>query len=225
LCRSPGEGEGEEVSPKLNWLSIGVQQDLLLLPGKGDAVCAGGSGYTCFDTSNNYYSAIPTQGAGDDSVSGGLSLATTRVLIGYDRLFAENFRVGVSLGYAFGGGLQRPGGAAFLPVHAEARGQYWFGKNPFGHKGFKFFVGLAGGMAEVDSSLQTYAYTYPDMAPAADTPYNAWKKTGQGFVSAGVGTMWAITPTMGPVLELKVVELLPTAGTSVSPQLGYAIGF
>jgi hypothetical protein len=53
----------------------------------------------------------------------------------------------------------------------------------------------------------------------------AWKKTGNGFAAAGGGTMFAITPDMGILLEVKAMEMFPTLGTGFSGQLGYAIGF
>ncbi len=224
FCSHPSEGGEAEVAPKLNWFSINIQQDLLLLPSRSDGVCAGGSGYTCFDSGNNYFGGIPTANVGDDAVSGGLSLATTRFLLGYDRLFADNFMLGVRAGFAIGGGPQRPGGTGFLPVHLEGRFSYWFGHNPFRRKGFRFYAVASGGMAEVDASLQTFAYTAPSSS-GPDTAYNAWTKTGQGFVSVGLGGMYAITPGMGIVLEVKGMELFPTSGTAAALSLGYAIGF
>jgi hypothetical protein len=124
-----------------------------------------------------------------------------------------------------GGGPQRPGGTAFLPVHIEARVAYWFGHDPFGRKGFRFYLVASGGAAEVDSSLQTYAITAPATPSSVENTYSAWHKTGQGFASAGCGVMYAITPGMGITLEPKVTELFPTTGTAFSAALGYSIGF
>jgi hypothetical protein len=228
FCSSPEEAAAGEVPPKMNWISVSVQQDFLLLPGKSD-VCLGGQGYACFDTSNNYYQGVPEAGI-DDTVSGGLGLATTRFLIGYDRLFGDNFMLGVRLGYAIGGGPQRnptngPSGAAFLPVHAEGRFAYFIGKNPFRRKGFRFYAAVSGGIAEVDSSLQTWAYPQGATNTTPENQYNAWMKTGTGFGAVSLGSMFAITPAMGPFLEIKGMELFPTMGTALGAQLGYSIGF
>jgi hypothetical protein len=220
FCSSPDSGE--EVPAKQNWVSINVQQDFLLLPSQND-VCLGGTGYTCFDTSGGYFKDAPQTGQGDDNVTGGIGLATTRILIGYDRLLGDNFMLGVRAGYVIGGGPQRDGGAAFLPVHAEARFAYWIGHKPFARKGFRFFAVAAAGFAEVDASLPTWAF--PPGANQTEQQYNAWTKTGTGFAALGLGGMYAFTPGMGVTLEVRAQELFPTMGTAPAAQVGYAIGF
>jgi hypothetical protein len=212
----------EEGPYKDNWISIAFQADFLLLPQKND-VCLGGTGYTCFSGSS-YYSAIPLMGA-DDVVSGGLALSTLRIVLGYDRALGQNLLVGGRLGYAFNGGPQRPGGAAFLPVNLEARASYWFGHGPLGRSGLRFFALLGGGLEEVDGSVAVDTYASP-MAYANKQSQNftAWKKSGNGFVELGPGVMYAVTPNSGILVEAKGVLLFPTSGTGASVQLGYAIG-
>jgi hypothetical protein len=74
-------------------------------------------------------------------------------LLSYDRVLLPNITVGARAGYAIGGGPAPEGGAAFLPIHAELRGAYWFGSNPFGSKGLRPYVHAGGGMAQVDAKL------------------------------------------------------------------------
>jgi hypothetical protein len=223
FCTGEAEEPPEVEAPfKQNWLSLAFQADLLLVPTKND-VCAGGTGYTCFSGSQ-YYNRMPLPGA-DDTVNGGPALATMRALIGYDRVFGQNIMAGVRLGYAFNGGPQRTGAAAFLPVHAEARGAYWFGHDPLGKSGMRFFVLGGVGMAEVDASVpvDTYASQMALKNMQSDN-FNAWKKSGQGFGELGLGAMFALTPNTGIQAELKGMELFPTPGTAAGLQIGYALG-
>ena len=219
-----GSAEAEEHVPiKRNWLSVGVEADGLLLPSASNA-CAGGSGYTCFSDNGSYYADNPLANA-DNLVNGGFTLATERVLFGYDRVVWDNVTLGARLGFALGGGPERPGGTAFMPVHAEARAAYWFGTTPFARSGFRFFVLAAGGMAEVDASVPVDVFANATAYQAKTSQdERAWKKAGQGFAALGGGTMYAITPSSGIVLEAKIVEMLPTSATGIGLQLGYLVG-
>jgi hypothetical protein len=219
---------------KKNWVSVAFQEDFLLLPTTSIA-CAGNSGYTCFTSSANYSTNAPIAGF-DDTVTGGMAPATMTILAGYDRSLNKNFQIGGRAGFILGGGPSRPatkalgaGGAAFLPLHLEARVTYWFGKNPLGRSGFRFFLVAAGGIGEVDSKeaiddCEAPLTVFQCKAGKVDD-YNAWKKTGTGFVGLGAGMMFAFTPITGILLEVKNDVLFPTVGESPNAQLGYAIGF
>jgi hypothetical protein len=227
-CRDSTCQENKEAAPvdlpfERNWFSLGFQVEALLLPSAQNA-CAGGTGYSCFDDGGGYYRQVPLAGA-DDVVNGGIGIGTMRVLLGYDRVLGENFSVGGRLGFAFGGGPQRPGSHAFEPVHVEARGSYWFGHDPFGRKGFRFFVEASAGMAEVDASVPVDIYSsLADYNAGNSKNFNAWKKTGLGFAALGPGAMFALTPNSGIVLEAKAMEMFPTTGTVVALELGYTMG-
>jgi hypothetical protein len=219
-----GTGEPPPDAPfKKNWLSLGFQADLLFLSSASDA-CAGGTGYTCFDSGGGYYSNVPLAGA-DDAVNGGPGLATMRILVGYDRVLGENIMLGARVGYAFNGGPQRPSANSFLPIHAEARGSYWFGHDPLGRAGLRFFGLVALGVAQVDASVPVDVFASQQAYRAGQSQnYVAWKKTGTGFGALGAGAMYAFTPNSGLVLEAKAMEMFPTVATGVGAQLGYVIG-
>ncbi len=223
-CEDNGQPPPEEDQPYAkNWLSLGFQADMLMLPSAENA-CGGGTGYTCFDSGGNYYSQIPLKNA-DDSINGGPALSTMRILVGYDRAVLPNITVGGRLGYAFNGGPQRPNASAFDPLHVEARGAYWFGHNPLARSGFRFFALLAGGIAEVDGSIPIDVYPSQSAYMAGKYQnYVAWKKTGTGFAAVGAGAMYALTPKSGILLEAKVMELFPTAAPAAGLQLAYAMG-
>jgi hypothetical protein len=195
----------------------------MLVESKTDA-CGGGTGYTCFDSSGNYYQAAPYPHAGD-AVNGGLTAATTRVLFGYDRAIGANLSLGGRVGLALGGGPARPSAAAFLPLHVEGRGTYWFGPSPLARAGLRFFVLAATGIAQVDAAMPVNVYDSLDAYRSGHAQhYSAWHKAGLGFGAIGGGAMYAFTPSSGLLLELKVMEMFPTPSSAVGIQAGYAIG-
>lgn len=221
----PGATCGEAEAPKArkNWLSLGVQQDLLAL-GSSKATCAGENEYVCFTDGDTYYAGIPYDKSGDE-LSGGLRLATTRILLGYDRAIGS-FSVGARVGFAFGGGPKAEEGRAFLPLHAEARVAYWFGHDPFGRVGPRPYLLLNGGIAQVDAKVPVLAYeTKQDYIDDKRLSLDAWKKAGTAFVGGGVGMLLALTPRTGPLAEIKFAEMLGKSSPSLSLELGYAIGF
>ena len=216
----PARSEEPDAPFKKSWIGVGLELDALLLP-SSDKACAGGTGYTCFG--DTYYGALPLAGA-DDVVNGGVRLATKRVLVAYDRAVSPSFTVGARLGYAFGGGPQRPGGAPFEPIHAEVRASYWLGHDALSRAGLRLFVTASGGLAEVDASVPVDVYaTLPAYRAGQSQNLSAWKKTGLGFVGLGLGVMYAVTRDSGVVFEARAMQMFPTAGTGAALQLGYAI--
>ncbi|MDP9037370.1 MAG: hypothetical protein M3O50_21440, partial [Myxococcota bacterium] len=225
VCRSPNEEEERPVVPaKKNWLTLAFEQDVMLLPSVTNT-CRGGSHYTCFSESGTYYANTPLPDA-DDAVNGGLALSTSRILAGYDRVIGKQVTIGGRLGVAFGGGPQRPTGAAFFPLHIEGRVAYWFGKNVLSRKGFRFFALAAGGAAQLDASAPVDVFEVSPTNPtqARNVNVRAWRKSGLGFGALGLGTMFAFAPNSGVVVELKAVETFPTTATAFSIQLGYSYG-
>lgn len=208
---------------KKNWVSLAFQQDWLGLSGAKNT-CSGGNEYTCFD-SETFYAPIPYDKSGGE-LAGGIAFATSRILVGYDRIFGKNISAGVRVGFAFGGGPQAPEGAAFVPVHAEARAAYWFGKDPFTRTGIRPYVTIGGGLAQVDASVQVTVYTTEqDFINDKRQLLDAWKKSGTVFFGAGGGAMYAIKPNTGPIAELRLMQLFGSSGTAVSASVGYAHGF
>jgi hypothetical protein len=219
--------EAELIEPRRNWVSLGFQQDLLLLGG-ADRVCDEGTDYACFWADDEFYTELPFRGPngeGGGTVAGGFNLATSRFLAGYDRLFGRNFMLGARAGYAIRGGPQAPGGNAFFPLHAEGRVAYWFGGAPFSRRGFRPFVQVSGGVAQVDTSVTVTIYrNQADYDNFTDYPLTAWRKTGTGFVSAGGGLAFAFQPEHALVAELRVMQMLGESGTAFGLSLGYALG-
>ncbi|HKO52250.1 MAG TPA: hypothetical protein VJV79_31295 [Polyangiaceae bacterium] len=206
-----------------SWLSLHFQQDLLLFSGQ-DQVCGStvtgappAPNYSCFEN-GAAFDGNAAAGPGNQ-VSGGIGRATTRLLIGFDRVLGSNLSLGLRLGYAFGG---RPAGESkFFPFHAEIRANYWFGAAPFESSGLRPYVSLSGGLAEVDGRVSVEYYD-----PAGNkSTVDAWRKTGKGFAGLGFGVMIPFAGDNGIVPELRAMQLFGASGTVFDISIGYARGF
>jgi hypothetical protein len=222
--KEPDEPPADGVSTiKKNWVSLSFQQDWLGISGAKNT-CSGGNDYACFN-GDSFYEPIPYNKSGGE-LAGGLAIATSRLMLGYDRVFGKNISVGARVGFAFGGGPQAPDGASFVPVHVELRGVYWFGADPFSHAGLRPYVTVGGGLAQVDASVQVAVYTTEqDFINDKRQMLDAWRKSGLVFIAAGGGAMYAIKPNTGPFAELRVIQLFGSSGTAVGATVGYAHGF
>ncbi len=256
-CSTSSGGSAPSGPYKKNWLGIHVAQDVAIMGGTD--VCSQNSqnnnGFACFyEGTKQQYGFDPEPGAGD-RIATGLAIATTRFLASYERALTANIMIGVRAGFAIGGG-PKAGGASFLPVHAEAEAQYWFGHNVLGKKGLRPYVKVGGGMAQVDAKLPVTIADCQRKQPTSTNPQgepvdpqnpnsgyaacaqgapqlsytpkttqlDAYKKLGQGFISAGGGVMYAFTKNSGLQLNVNLMFMLPTSGPVIEPSLGYVFG-
>src|SRR6185503_8106844 len=140
-----------------------------------------------------------------DGITTGSALATTRILLSYDRAFTPNITAGVRVGYAFGGGPpagQEPtqsvqdnnlnllkdrskgkGGTAFLPIHAELRGTFWF--LPLNAKLFRAYAALGGGMAQVDARVSVPERDCADVLANPNPPAGQTYRDCSGDINKG----------------------------------------
>jgi hypothetical protein len=260
-------GGGASSAPyKKNWIGLHFAQDIAIIGGSD--VCSVGSrtsnGYACYvsGTTDQPYNGNPYPGAG---IATGTVLATQRLLLSFDRAFTPNITGGLRVGYAFGGGPPagkgpddqgRGGGpndtsgnptpiagTKFLPFHLELRATYWFGKGVLGKKGFRPYVAVGGGLAQVDAKVKVSVADCKDSL--SDDQYNkcitgdksfdtsqtkgydldAWRKMGQGFITVAGGAMYAFTPRFGAQLNVNLMYMLPTSGPVIQPSLGVEYGF
>lgn len=228
----PDDAGGPDLGT-VNWLSAGLQQDFLMFSGES-GVCGleRPTELSCFRANDEFRDPTTQFIAGDGGeVAGGFRPATTRLLLGFDRVFFPNISIGARLGYAIGGGPAEPGGAGFVPFHAELRGTYWFG--PLEVRKVRPYATIGGGLAQIDSSVTTEIV---DRSPQGQIPVDeqgqpeasrvtVWKKTGTTFAALGAGVMYPLNLKSGITAELKGVLLFPSSGMSVSLQAGYAYGF
>lgn len=210
------------------WLTVSVQQDLLML-GNESGVCLANAPneLSCYRAGGTYRSPDNTAGNGG-TVDGGFQVATTRVLVGYQRqMFLPELRLGALVGYALSGGPSEPDGADFLPYHAEINGQYSL--QQFG-PAITPFVSVSVGVAQVDASVITEVVDQNPNPVAGDallirSRVTVWKKTGTTFASLGGGARYPLGEN-GAITALgQFMYLFPSSGGSLSLQLGYAHRF
>lgn len=227
--------ERDDREERSNRLSVTVEQDLGIVIGESACSQAGQlqGGFACFRADQTQYHGSPAlQDPGNPS---GLLLATTRVLLAYDRVLAGHVTLGGRVGFVVRGGGPKPDGAsapAFLPFHGELRAAYWFGDAPFAGEGLRAGLFAAGGIAQVDSWWQVYVEEDKGAPVPVAQPGNpdsqtldAYQKAGTGFAGGGLSLAYSFAPSSAVVLHLKVMELFPSNGTVVAPELGYELAF
>jgi hypothetical protein len=158
-----------------------------------------------------------------------------------------NLTIGLRAGLAIGGGPPSVDGTAFLPVHAEARGSYFFGSNPLARKGFRPYVFVGGGLAQVDAKsavvvqecegIRNGDVAARDACVAGDRQFliqseidalpqvqiDAYEKLGQGFAAVGGGAQLPLSGSLLLQGNVGVMVMLPTFGIVVEPSLGLAL--
>ncbi|HTA90379.1 MAG TPA: hypothetical protein VK745_12405 [Polyangiaceae bacterium] len=217
-----------------NWVSIHFEQDFLVYSAQ-NKVCASNVDmtleapeYACYQGGSQYgFSSGQDiyQGVGNH-VAGGVGVATSRILIGFDRLLSANLSAGVRLGFAFGGGPTPYTGDKFLPLHAELRGNYWFGNDPFASDGVRPYVGLSVGLAEIDGHVPVEYYQDQNGFNTNNKgTLDAWRKTGKAFAGLGLGMMIPFAGSSGIVPEVRAMEMLGATALAFDVSLGYAYGF
>ena len=179
-----GGGFGPKEEFKKNWFGIHFGQDFAFVGGNN--VCDATLGqadanYACFYEGTDDQPFFRTPFPYRDGIQNGMVLATSRIMISYDRALTNRITIGARLGYAFGGGppagqsasqdavppangnegdepFQVPannvatGGRSFLPAHFEVRGAFWF--LPLNAKTFRAYGAVGGGLAQVDAKVK-----------------------------------------------------------------------
>ncbi len=120
-----------------NRFSVTLEQDFGAAAGKD--VCSREAqihgGFACFRARGSQYHGSPIPARSSDVA--GLGAATTRVLVGVDRVLFRNWALGVRGGLVVRGNGPKADGAETddsLRFHAEARVAYWFGRDPFANR-------------------------------------------------------------------------------------------
>jgi hypothetical protein len=234
LAAPPQADEAEEPSAaKLNWAGLSLQQDTIIFTSTS-GVCRsvdengvrkpGNEQYSCRDNVGVYPS--PVYSGGGNQVSGGLGFATTRVMVGYDRLFIHRLLVGARVGYAFRQAPAAEGVESSLPFHAEVRGAFYLrGQRPFEAPGLRPFVSFGLGVAQVDALVPVDFYKdQPAFVLKDKKRLHAWRRTGIGFAAPGGGASYAIKNLMINA-ELRIKILFPATAIAPALNLGASYGF
>jgi hypothetical protein len=211
--------EGGTGKPRLNWIGLHIAGDIAILSGNNLCAKEGwDDNFRCYDTVTNQQLAASILDAPlwSTSVSTTAVYATTRVLLSYDRVVTPNITLGARVGMGFGGSPE------FRAYHIEARGAYWL--VPLDQPGLEPYVGLAGGMAQVDAGVDARRQ---DAAgeQIIETSYNAYKLMGQAFVALSGGAVLPIGPSLGLQANVNVMILFPSSGFVIEPSLGGIVGF
>jgi hypothetical protein len=201
----------------------------------GDASAVAGT-YNCYNSGDDkIYITPPRQNSipmtdpdAGGNVSAGFRPATIRVLLSVDRVLTRYVSVGGRVGWAFNGGprtIKYTGGyprqhQSFLPVHVEGRGTLWL--RSLSESGLHPYLHLGAGVAEVDAKVEIKG-TYRGVARRFD----AWRKLGLGFVTAGGGALatFGRSRTHGVQLNVNVMYMLPSSGVVLEPSAGYVLSF
>lgn len=215
--------------------SVALEQDFGMVYGSG--ICDKDSqltqGFACFRSNGTQYHGTPLRDEG--ASPGGAFPATTRLLIGIDRVFYDNVALGVRGGVVLAGGGPKPDGRdapSFLPFHGEVRATYWFGSAPFSKPGLRVGAFIAGGIAEVDTAMRVLVEEDKSRPPPVAQLINpslqtldAYKKAGTGFIGGGGALAFSASRSSAFFLNLKLMQLFPSDGTALAPEIGYEHGF
>lgn len=197
-----------------NWFSVALQQDFFLHK-ETQGVC-GGVDYVCFGPGDVEYTGNIDQDAGNQA-AGGFGVATTRILLGYDRLFTPQITAGARLGLAFRGAPTSSLAGKFFPLHLELRGSYFFGSDPFERTGFRPYAGLSVGVVEVDAHIKVDYFDNGERGTL-----DAWRKTGRGYFALNGGTQFALAKNSAITAEARLQIMMGTSGIAPALALGYA---
>jgi hypothetical protein len=219
----------EATKPFKNWLSLGIQEDFVLHSATTN-VCGSNSDYKCYNGYNerqrpyNPGSYVP----GGNQIAGGFQPGTLRVLVGYDRVLGRRFTAGARLGAMIQGRARiTQGDSPVMQYHAEARVAVWFGHDPFNAL-IRPYVFVSGGLAETDSKVVVQLQQTDNTKPCATgslCAFDAWKRSGMGFVGGGAGLMAGITKRGGPNAEVRYLEYFGPNTPALAVEIGYMLGF
>jgi hypothetical protein len=227
-CSSGGGGKFPRV-----WVGINVSLDLDVMKGAQN-VCSritgaiNSAGYGCVDSSGSVFPATASENSfivanRGDAVQGGLVHGPLSILASLDYALSQNLLVGGRAGYQ---ALTIPTGAAFAPVHLEARLTYLFGKDALTSKLAPLaLVGV--GLGESDAFVPVTVYSSNSNPPTPHT-FNAWLTAGPLFATVGGGARYLVKKKIAATLALKLQGAFGgTAGFlfGVVPELGVQLGF
>lgn len=237
------------------WLGLHVAQDFAIVSGQDVCLNSvqESEHWACYLSSDvpdaPYDSeAFGTPKNGGGAVNSGSATGPLRFLLSIEHALTNNITAGLRLGWAINGGPpegkkveyteRTPGmalsdeydevdaGKAFLPFHAELRGTYYFGSNPLARKGFRPYLHVGAGLAQVDARVivKVKDHYNPNDPSLQDGQVNAWKKLGQGFLTAGGGLQFALSSRFALQANLNAMFMLPMSGFVLQPSIGAAYG-
>ncbi len=229
-CSFPDPEEvASRLVPKKNWIGLHFGWDVALAK-EGNGICGkktedGRDNYDCYAGSELYKGDPNDYYAGTSSA--GLRPSTFRLMASYERWFGR-VAAGARVGFAFGGAPKD-----FQPLHIEARVLYSPRPDQL-TKRFRPYVGIAGGLARVDTKtrvtivdclnsdcLNATSQSQLSKENARTLTLNAYRKGAGGFIGPTVGFLYAFTSESA--LQFNVNVMLPDT-LIIEPSLGYVMG-
>jgi len=234
----PGDKKGgsSDGSPKI-WVGLDVSTDVILVNEETN-ICKL-KYWACVVTSASQSKPIEVGSDAPDAIvlgqtggktTGGPSRGTARVLMSLDYFVAKQLSIGMRLGYAFGG--NPTDSAKFIPLHAEARLQYFFLDG-----GFRPYMLVAGGFAMMDAPVPNVIVEPNDISKVPPDIQSkqgdkdvirgvtGYKLVGPGFAALGFGGWIMLGNKAALNLALKIDFPLPVFSLGFSPELGFKVGF
>jgi hypothetical protein len=208
-----------------NWFGLDLAQSAGMFTAQGacSVTSQENAGYACYRARDGaIYKGRPVY----SDEAPGVGWAPSRVLVSYERLLFYNTSLGLRVGYAFAGsGPTLPQGSGFVPYSAELVARYWLGKDPFARAGWRAFVGLAAGFAEVDIKADVRVREDPLMPYGQggndlEQTLHVWKRAGDGLISLGAGAMYPLSEGFGISCELSVGQAFPYAASVATASAG-----
>jgi hypothetical protein len=243
------------------WVGLTLQGDWFVMPSSLNVCVAptgpnvdpnptvkpGTAGYTCIDPN----SSAPFPQVGDvrnsqitsrfDQVQAGFAFGNLRILASVDYALNANMMAGLRGGYVLFTNPATSGpGAAFAPLHVEARFTYVLGKRALISQTISPIVFAALGIGEFDAYVPVRVEANrppanadqrcPASSPGTDScaTENAWLTAGPVFVAGGAGVRVMLAPAIAGTVAGKVEAAFGgTAGTLIglAPELGVQYGF
>ncbi|MGZ6060986.1 MAG: hypothetical protein ACXWVM_01260 [Polyangiales bacterium] len=253
----PGDKKPKSDEPKM-WVGIDGQLDVVFLGAEKDLCkqstwACSADNVTQFDPATGDVASIGRQdittsstqgvrvGETGGKTDGGAAFATKRIMASLDYFVAPRLSLGGRVGYAFGG--NPTSSAKFVPLHLEARLQYFITDGPFR----PYFL-ISGGYARMDPPVPNVIVepndpTFANACNQGGDPYanpqcggsgtsrpvikgvTAYKLVGPGFAAAGVGAWIMATNKIAVNLAAKFVFPVPVFAPTFAPEIGVKFGF
>ena len=146
-------------------------------------------------------------------------MATVRFLLSYDYALSPNVTVGGRGGFALEGAPE-----GFLPVHAEGRVTYWFGRDALtGSVRPHAFAGA--GVAEVGAPVEVAVHSRNlSTDEVTSQSVQAWGGFGFLFLAGGGGLSLALADVLAVNLDLSAMLTFPYSTLVLEPTAGLVLG-
>ena len=222
------QGWCEKTTRRRSWFSLALSQDagVISTTGACSTYPQENGGTACYRSDGEQYNGNPV--LTNEPPAGGPG--QTRITVGFDRLVHTDVSLGLRAAVTVAGWGPTPrNGTGFFPVAISARAAYWFGDDPFARARLRPYVFVTGGAGMFDIHAQGRIRedpTRPALQGGNDLEQTAeiWKRSGDGFVGAGSGLAYGITPGTAAFVEVGVLQVFPFGAVVFTPTAGLLLG-